>query len=107
MGEELWALKDVSFQVQQGEVLCITGRNGACKSTLPQFLFYMSGTVIWTYFADCLTKTSNTFVGNANLFGKVYFPRFAFLGGGSVHPLDLLQQLWLYAGCGLPRQPHL
>jgi lipopolysaccharide transport system permease protein len=44
---------------------------------LPQFLFYLSGTVIWTYFADCLTKTSNTFVQNANLFGKVYFPRLA------------------------------
>ena len=44
---------------------------------LPQFLFYMSGTVVWSYFADCLTKTSNTFVNNANLFGKVYFPRLA------------------------------
>ena len=37
----------------------------------------MSGTVVWSYFADCLNKTSNTFVGNANLFGKVYFPRLA------------------------------
>jgi lipopolysaccharide transport system permease protein len=44
---------------------------------LPQFLFYMSGTVVWTYFADCLIKTSNTFVNNSNLFGKVYFPRLA------------------------------
>lgn len=44
---------------------------------LPQFLFYMSGTVIWSYFAACLTKTSETFVQNANLFGKVYFPRLA------------------------------
>jgi lipopolysaccharide transport system permease protein len=44
---------------------------------LPQFLFYMSGTVLWTYFADCLNKTANTFVGNAGLFGKVYFPRLA------------------------------
>ncbi|TAK34605.1 MAG: ABC transporter permease [Saprospiraceae bacterium] len=42
---------------------------------LPQFLFYMSGTVVWSYFAACLTKTSETFVQNANLFGKVYFPR--------------------------------
>jgi lipopolysaccharide transport system permease protein len=42
---------------------------------LPQFLFYMSGTVIWTYFADCLNKTSNTFITNSQLFGKVYFPR--------------------------------
>ena len=44
---------------------------------LPQFLFYMSGTVVWAYFADCLNKTSNTFVNNASLFGKVYFPRLA------------------------------
>lgn len=44
---------------------------------LPEFLFYMSGTVIWTYFASCLTKTSETFGSNANLFGKVYFPRLA------------------------------
>ena len=44
---------------------------------LPQFLFYMSGTVIWSYFANCLTNTSNTFTANAGLFGKVYFPRLA------------------------------
>ncbi|HWQ45660.1 MAG TPA: ABC transporter permease [Longilinea sp.] len=42
---------------------------------LPQFLFYMSGTVIWTYFASCLTKTSETFTSNTHIFGKVYFPR--------------------------------
>jgi lipopolysaccharide transport system permease protein len=44
---------------------------------LPQFLFYMAGTTVWTYFATCLTKTSETFVQNAQLFGKVYFPRLA------------------------------
>lgn len=44
---------------------------------LPDFLFYMAGTVIWGYFAQCLTKTSNTFVSNSSLFGKVYFPRLA------------------------------
>jgi lipopolysaccharide transport system permease protein len=44
---------------------------------LPDFLFYMSGTVVWSYFAACLTKTSETFVQNAHLFGKVYFPRMA------------------------------
>lgn len=42
---------------------------------LPQVLFYLSGVVVWRYFADCLTKTSNTFVDNAHIFGKVYFPR--------------------------------
>ena len=42
---------------------------------LPQFLFYMSGTVMWTYFATSLTKTSTTFLANAQIFGKVYFSR--------------------------------
>jgi lipopolysaccharide transport system permease protein len=38
-------------------------------------LFYMSGITIWNYFSTCLTATSNTFVANAHIFGKVYFPR--------------------------------
>lgn len=38
-------------------------------------LFYMSGIAIWNYFSSCLTGTSNTFVANAGIFGKVYFPR--------------------------------
>ncbi|WP_407382387.1 ABC transporter permease [Ruminococcus sp.] len=42
---------------------------------VPQFLFYMAGNVPWLYFSTCLTSTSNTFVGNAGVFGKVYFPR--------------------------------
>ena len=41
----------------------------------PDFLFYMSSNIIWTYFSTCLTKNSNTFASNARLFGKVYFPR--------------------------------
>ena len=42
---------------------------------LPQILFYMCGITLWNYFADTLTKTSDTFSSNANIFGKVYFPR--------------------------------
>lgn len=38
-------------------------------------LFYMSGITIWNYFSSCLNSTSNTFVSNAQIFGKVYFPR--------------------------------
>ena len=38
-------------------------------------LFYMSGITIWNYFSVCLMNTSNTFVSNAAIFGKVYFPR--------------------------------
>jgi len=41
----------------------------------PHFVFYMSGLVVWNYFADCINKTSQTFSRNAQLFGKVYFPR--------------------------------
>jgi lipopolysaccharide transport system permease protein len=44
---------------------------------LPRALFYITGIVIWNYFSSCLTKTSNTFIGNAPIFGKVYFPRLA------------------------------
>jgi ABC-type polysaccharide/polyol phosphate export systems, permease component len=43
--------------------------------SLPQPLFYMAGIICWNYFSDCLTRTSTTFIANANVFGKVYFPR--------------------------------
>lgn len=42
---------------------------------IPQPLFYLGGVCMWQYFSDCLNKTSNTFVSNAGIFGKVYFPR--------------------------------
>lgn len=42
---------------------------------MPSFLFYMAGNISWNYFANCLTHTSNTFIHNRQLFGKVYFPR--------------------------------
>ena len=48
---------------------------GLSTDGLPQFLFYMCGNVPWLYFSSCLTGTSNTFTGNAGIFGKVYFPR--------------------------------
>ena len=41
----------------------------------PQFLFYMSGNILWNLFSSCLNRASGTFLGNARLFGKVYFPR--------------------------------
>lgn len=42
---------------------------------VPQILFYMSGNAIWTYFSGCVTRNASTFTSNANVFGKVYFPR--------------------------------
>lgn len=42
---------------------------------VPQALFYLAGNVCWFYFSDCLNQTSNTFLSNQGIFGKVYFPR--------------------------------
>ena len=42
---------------------------------IPQFLFYLSGSALWSFFASCVTDNAMTFTNNANLFGKVYFPR--------------------------------
>src|ERR1700752_2316215 len=42
---------------------------------IPAPLFYLAGTIIWNYFADCLNKTSTVFKDNAAMLGKVYFPR--------------------------------
>lgn len=51
------------------------GIGGLSTDGLPKLLFYMSGQVVWGYFSGALTATSTTFVSNAHLFGKVYFPR--------------------------------
>lgn len=42
---------------------------------LPQVVFYMCGITTWNYFSEAFTNTSKTFTENANIFGKVYFPR--------------------------------
>lgn len=48
---------------------------GLAADGVPSFIFYLSGTILWTYFNQCLTQTANTFVANRNTLGKVYFPR--------------------------------
>lgn len=51
------------------------GIAGIPTDGVPRPLFYLAGTCTWSYFANCLNNTSNTFVSNAGIFGKVYFPR--------------------------------
>ncbi len=51
------------------------GIAGISTDGLPQPLFYLAGICLWQYFADCLNKTSSTFISNQGIFGKVYFPR--------------------------------
>lgn len=48
---------------------------GISTEGAPPALFYLTGTVAWNYFADCLVKTSSVFRDNSGIFGKVYFPR--------------------------------
>jgi lipopolysaccharide transport system permease protein len=62
-------LTTITFTIIFGNIAKI-GTGGT-----PSVLFYMAGLTLWAYFSDCITKTSNTFVTNANVFGKVYFPR--------------------------------
>ena len=50
---------------------------------IPQILFYLAGITCWNYFAECLTKTSSTFIDNQIIFGKVYFPRI-------IYPLSVI-----------------
>ena len=59
----------VVFSLVFGEIAGL-GADG-----VPNFIFYLSGTVIWTLFANCLTQNSTTFIANAGIMGKVYVPR--------------------------------
>lgn len=51
------------------------GMAGISTDGLPPFLFYLCGITPWNYFSECIIKTSSVFKDNANIFGKVYFPR--------------------------------
>lgn len=51
------------------------GIAGMSTDDVPQLLFYLAGNAIWVFFSTCLTANATTFTANANVFGKVYFPR--------------------------------
>lgn len=62
-------LTTITFVVIFGKIA------GISTDGVPQIAFYLSGITIWNYFSEVLTNTSNVFVSNASIFGKVYFPR--------------------------------
>lgn len=68
-------LATVVFSLIFGQLL--SGKDQKNTDSTPHFVFYMSALIIWGFFSDCVTKTANTFTKNAQLFGKVYFPRLA------------------------------
>ncbi len=65
---------------------------------IPPVLFYLLGISLWGYFASCLNSTSNSFVTNADIYGKVYFPRIIMpLVAVTVNMLSLAIQLGIFA----------
>ena len=70
----LWFLIQPALTVLMYMVV-FGGIAGIPTDGVPQPLFYLGGICMWQYFSSCLTSTSNTFVSNAGIFGKVYFPR--------------------------------
>ena len=51
------------------------GIAGLSTDGIPKPIFYLMGNILWTFFSANVSSTSNTFVGNAGVFGKIYFPR--------------------------------
>lgn len=65
---------------------------------IPQFLFYMSGNILWSFFSSCFNRASSTFLGNARIFGKVYFPRLVMpLSGIIYNSITFLVQFVMFA----------
>lgn len=73
------------------------GLAGISTDGAPQPLFYMAGIVLWGYFNECFTVSSDVFGVNANVFGKVYFPRLIVpLSGVTSGLLKMLIQLAIF-----------
>ncbi|MBR1719175.1 MAG: ABC transporter permease [Phocaeicola sp.] len=73
------------------------GLAGISTDGAPQPLFYLSGIMLWNYFSEAFKVSSNVFVTNANVFGKVYFPRLVVpLAGIISNLLKMLIQLGLF-----------
>ena len=73
------------------------GLAGISTDGAPQPLFYMAGIVLWGYFSQCFTVSSDVFGANANVFGKVYFPRLVVpLSGITSNLLKMLIQLGMF-----------
>ena len=69
-------------------VAAFSGIMGISTANIPPMLFYMSGIICWSLFSEVFTKTSTTFVDNASIFSKVYFPRL-------IRPLSLVLSSFL------------
>lgn len=68
-------LTTVVYTLVFGGLAGLTTADVEGEYVLPGFLFYLSGSICWSYFSTTLSATSNTFLLNSGVMGKVYFPR--------------------------------
>lgn len=76
----LWAviqplLSTIVFVIVFGKLANLTITDTAGDYVLPQFLFYMSGNILWIYFSSTFETTTRVFIDNRSTMGKVYYPR--------------------------------
>ncbi len=78
----LWAiiqplLTTVVFTIIFGSLANLTTLDVSTSEDIvvPGFLFYMAGTICWSYFSSTVSSTARTFISNSSIMGKVYFPR--------------------------------
>ena len=72
---------------------------GISTDGMPQAVFYLGGVTLWNYFSSCFTATANTFTANAQIFGKVYFPRIvAPMANVLANMVKLFIQMILFVG---------
>ena len=95
----LWAviqplLTTVVFSIIFGSLAGLTTSDVAGHDlAMPSFLFYMIGTVTWSYFSSTVTANANTFITNRAIMGKVYYPRIATPIATALADLLLIQGL--------------
>ena len=65
----------VVFTIVFGNLAKLTTADVVGDFAIPSFLFYMAGNICWSYFSSTLSATSNTFIANSGIMGKVYYPR--------------------------------
>lgn len=75
-----WALVNpilhtVFFTIIFGSLARLTTADVAGTFEVPSFLFYMTGTIMFSYFSTVVNGTANTFLANRGTMGKVYYPR--------------------------------
>lgn len=73
LGPLWWIINPIMSMIVM--VAVFGGIVGIPTDGVPATLFYLLGPSLWSYFSSCLSATSNSFVANAGIFGKVYFPR--------------------------------